>query len=94
MRDAVVYSMHMANAKRDALILKQFEFLMTRQQAFEHVLFTQGLKGLMKLVRKPAEFKVLVDETQKELLRRSQALAEAAKKKPKITVVGANGHKT
>jgi len=88
MRDAQVYKMHESEARRVALLYKQFEFLMTRMEAYETVLSSR--KAMLRAIWNPAWLKGAVDEIQTALLKVSQEkMREAA---GKIKVFGTNGN--
>ena len=92
MRDSQAYQMHEANARRIGLLLRQFEFIQTRQEAFERVINVSGFLDRLRWMMWPSDFWKVVDAVQINLLNdRKRKMAEAAAK-PKIEVVqGANG---
>lgn len=89
MRDGAIHAMQQANGKRSALLLGQFEFLQTRQEAYERVLRVSKLRDRIKWVIWPAQLLAVVDAVQLTLLDKNRKALEAAAAKPKIEVVGA-----
>lgn len=92
MRDGQIMQMQAVGAQRDALILGQFQFLQTRQQAMERVLQVSSLMDRLRWLWDPSLLKEVVDAVQIELLKREKAELEAAMKKKKIEVVGGLAH--
>lgn len=90
MRDSTAYQMQAANAKRNALLLSQHEFLKTRQEAFEQVLKNGGAWARFGWMLKPKTLLDAVDAVQMLLLdeakRRIEAAAEAQKAKSRLVV--------
>lgn len=87
MRDQTVIRMQQGNAKRSALLLAQFEFLKTRQEAFERVAAASTVLQRLAWALWPAEFIAAADRVQLKLLQESRRkMAEAAQEaaKPKI----------
>lgn len=92
MRDASILKMHEANGRRSALLLEQFEFLQTRQEAFESVLKASSFGRRLKWLLWPDRLLRVVDAVQRVLLdqhRRAYAEAAEAAAKPKVVGVGA-----
>ena len=87
MRDATVLEMHHANAKRDALLYRQFEFLRTRQEAAERVLRVSKFWYRVKWVIWPTNFIQVVDAVQRVLLDQAAKDMREAAAKPNIQVV-------
>lgn len=90
MRDEKIFQMQQANATRSALILRQFMFLKTRQEAFEKVLTGSTFRERLRWSADPAVLLKSVDGMQKRLLAIEQAKfdeAAAEAQKPKIEVV-------
>lgn len=81
MRDGALHQMQAANAKRSALLLGQFEFLQTRQEAFERVLKVSRWHDRLRWAVQPALLLALVDAVQNNLLElhRSQLQEQALK---------------
>lgn len=79
--------MHQANAKRNALMFSQWEFINTRMMAYEYV--TSKRFGVLLAFISPTQFKKAVDSVQLRMLAESNKKAEEASKKPKLTIVGA-----
>jgi hypothetical protein len=98
MREAEFRAMQSVNAKRSGLLLDQFMFLETRQRALEAVLCGLTLWCRFKLLVWPDDFKEIVDRTHLVFLKEEWARRDAAvekvkqeSRKPKLTIVGANG---
>lgn len=93
MRDATINDMHQQNAKRNMLMLRQFAFLKTRQEAMEQVLLRSSFLKRLSYLWDVQRFFKTVDGTQMILLQKEQekviAAAEAQKVKSKIKVVRA-----
>jgi hypothetical protein len=83
--------MQAGGAKRDALLFRQFHFLNTRMVAFESVVLTARFWERVRFLLNPVSFMKTVDKVQMQLLRDAEQEAAEAAKKPKLTVVGANG---
>lgn len=81
MRDDQIFKMHDMNVKRDALMLRQFEFLNTRIMAYEQVLSTTS--GILKAIWDPRWLKREVDLRQTDLLAQAQRTREAVVEKHK-----------
>jgi len=88
MRDANVYKMHESEARRTALLFRQFEFLMTRVEAYETILFNR--KAMFRAIWNPVWLKGAVDEIQTALLKVSREKMREATRT--IKVFGANGN--
>ena len=98
MRDGQIISMQQVNARRDALILRQWEFLETRQRAFESVVRNAGFWAKVRYFFNTPSFLNKVDSVQMALLQEAKRMADAAAQrvreqgqKPRLTIVGANG---
>jgi hypothetical protein len=89
MREAEVRSMHEANARRNALLFSQWEFLKTRQEAFEIALKASSLMARIKWFFSPQKMIGIIDKIQLGLLAEGQKKAQDAAAKPKLTVVKA-----
>ena len=92
MRDGQIMAMQQrtgqAIAARDSLLLAQFEFLRTRQEAFERVLKVSTLRDRIGWALFPLDLLKVVDVVQLSLLQQAQkSLAEAAAK-PHIIKAG------
>lgn len=85
MRDETIKRMHEANLGREMLLLRQFEFLNTRQLAYEEVLSSR--MAILRAIWNPGWLKSRVDLKQSQLLeecRRAMEAAKAVKVVPKI----------
>ena len=78
--------MHEANAKRNALLLGQFEFLQTRQEAFERLLKVSSIIDRVRWLFNVNSFITTVDAIQVNLLNERKARLEAAQTKGKLKV--------
>ncbi len=87
MRDSTVLEMHKATAKREALILGQFEFMETRMEAFEGVLLASGWRDRLRWAVQPLSLKEAVDAVQLILIRKRQEAMREARQRSKIQVV-------
>lgn len=89
MRDGIIVQEFQKNAKRDALLFSQFEFMQCRNEALERVLCVSKWHDRVKWLFNPDAFFKIVDAVQWNLLaaKRKARAEEAAK--PKIDVVGA-----
>ena len=87
MREQEVYRLQAANAKRAALLLGQFEFLQTRQEAMERVERKSNLWDRLKRMWNPEFYWVVVDAVQKNLLEARQKRWEQVSQKPDIKIV-------
>lgn len=89
MREREIYQLQANAAKRASLLLAQFEFLQTRQEAFERVISVSKWHDRVKWIFKPDAMLAVVDAVQINLMNANKKkLAEAAAK-PKIDIVGA-----
>lgn len=98
MRESEIRIMQQQNAARSGLILSQFQFLKTRQQAFEMVFKASSLFDRVLWLFRPFSFVEAVDAVHLSLLKEEKARVDAAvekakeeSRKPKLTIVGANG---
>lgn len=91
MRDERIYQMNESNFRRVMLLLRQFEFLNTRQLAFEQIL-SSGWKMRLIALFSFESFIRLVDNRQKELLAACKEEEKKARMMPKIIAVSGNGH--
>ena len=91
MREYEIRSMPAANAKRNALMLSQWEFMNTRMMAFENVLKSSGFWNRVIYFLRPLAFLDAVDALNMALLEEGKRKAQEAATKPRLTVVGANG---
>lgn len=87
MRDAHIMAMQEANSRRNGLVLAQFEFLKTRQEAFELVLRVSTWRDRLKWALAPAFLLAAVDAAQQVLLEKARHDLEAASAKARIAVV-------
>lgn len=99
MRDGQIFAMQEASARRSGLLLGQFSFLETRQRAFEIVCKSSTFRQRLAYFFSPASFIEAVDALQLTLLEQERAKMVAAQEKakekamkPKLTIVGVNGH--
>lgn len=99
MRDGQVYKMQEANARRAAMLFGQWEFLETRQRAFEVVFKASAFWERVGFIINPMSFIKAVDAKQIEFLedgrRKAQAAAERVReeaRKPKLTIISASGN--
>ena len=90
MRDDQINRMHEANFRRVMLLLKQFEFLETRNRAYEEVLSTRWAR--IMAIWDPEWLKRAVDNRQKELLAECARKFEAAKTKQLIQPISVLGN--
>lgn len=81
--------MHEENYRRVALLLKQFEFVQTRLEAYERVLDTPWKR--LKALFRPRWAKRLVDNKQMDLLGKRREWMNKAQKMSTIITAG-NGH--
>ncbi len=88
MRDGSIVAMQNANAKRSALLLGQFEFLQTRQEAFERVISVSKWYDRVKWIFKPDLLLAVVDAVQMNLIQQNKRKLDEAAAKPKIDIVG------
>ena len=91
--------MQQANAKRSGLLLTQFMFLETRQRAMEQAIYSLPFLSRIWMFFFPADMKEVVDRIHMDLWRQEQEKVKKADEKvkeemskPKLTIVGANGH--
>lgn len=89
MRDNKIYQMNESNFRRVLLLFRQFEFLNTRQLAFEQVLSTR--MNMLKAIWNPEWFRGEVDSRQKELLAACKEEEKKARMQTKIIAVAGNG---
>ena len=87
MREGEMYRIQAASAKRSALLLGQFEFLQTRQEAFERVLSVSRWHDRVKWIFKPDILLAVVDAVQLNLMAQNKAKLDEQSKKPHIQVV-------
>lgn len=92
MRDQQIIAANSTNARRQALLFSQSEMLNTWQMAFEAVLKVCRLKDRIRWAIWPAKFVKAVQDVQLILLQEGQKKREEIAAKPKLTLVGANGH--
>lgn len=86
MRDGSIMQMQRNNQQRDALILRQLEFLQTRQEAVERVLLVSKLRDRLGWIWNPARMAKLVDAVQMGLIQERRQQAAQAAAKPKIVM--------
>lgn len=84
MRDGQLYQMHEANARRNAVLLAQFEYLETRQEALERVLAVSTLRDRIVWMFSPSAFLQIVGAVQMTLLNDRKKRMEEVAKKPTI----------
>lgn len=91
-RDTRIYQMQEMNVKRVMLLLRQFEFLQTKIQAYEEIIEGSLWDRFMSLIDWEG-FRRRVDNRQKELLAERDRQFEQAMAKPVIkpVVVVGNG---
>lgn len=87
MRDNLIYAQHEANARRNALLFEQFEFLNTRQEAFERVIRTSTLRNRLLFMFKPTVFFQVVDAVQRSMLQANIEKLNAIRNDPKNRIV-------
>lgn len=87
MRNSQVVAMQQVNVRRDAILMRQFQFLKTRQEAFEQVLRCSNFKQRLRWLVWPGTLFPVVDAVQVKLVQAEQAQMEAAAAKPQIQVV-------
>jgi len=92
MREAEIRAQHFANAKRNALLFSQFEFLNTRGIAFEALIKSSTLWQRIRWFLNPGSFLSSVDAVQARIMAEEQKKRKEAEAKPKLTIVGANGN--
>lgn len=77
-RDERIFAMQEANARRSMLLLRQYEFMITRNEAYESILLTSR-RNIIKAILNPAWLKRAVDIKQRELLaKHDKAISDAA----------------
>lgn len=91
MREAQIHAMHEANARRNALMFSQWEFLNNRLLAFERVVFQATLRQRIAYFFSPEAFLAEVDKVHLQLQAEGKHKMEEAARKPTLTLVGANG---
>lgn len=91
MRDGQLYLMQAANAKRNALLFSQWEFLNNRMTAFERVLFKSSLLERIAYFFFPNKMLEIVDSLTHNLQMEGKRKLEEAASKKKIVIAGANG---
>lgn len=89
MREREQYAMAAAARKRELLLLRQFQFLSLRQEAFERAMMGSTLAIRLRWALKPALLLATVDAIHRALIDKENADAKAEAAKPKIKVVGA-----
>lgn len=90
MRDAAIIAAQSVARKRDGLILAQFEFLETRQRAYESVLYESRLWDRVRWFFWPDEQKKVVDAVQQVLIEDSKAALAQAHARGQIQRVNGN----
>lgn len=85
MRDDQISAMHTANYRRIELLLRQFEFVQTRQVAYEETLNTTWKR--IKAIFAPDWAKRMVDNRQLELLAKCKEEMRKAQMTPKLVAV-------
>lgn len=88
MRDQTIYEQQRANFKRFSLLLGQFEFLQTRQEAMERVLKSASWWDRINFIFSVSGFFRVVDSVQISLLNKRRQEMEAAASKPHIQISG------
>lgn len=98
MREAEIRLMQQRNAARSALMLNQFSFLETRGRAMESVLSNSPIWKRLWWILSPVGIWKEVDALQLRLMTEEKAKMAAAvekakedARKPRLTIVGANG---
>lgn len=89
MRDGMIFKMQEAAAVRDALLLRQTEFLRTRQQALEEIVLHSTFVDRLRLLWDPRRLKAALDARQKQLIAEGEERLRQAQEKRKIEVVKA-----
>lgn len=84
MRDGQILAMQHQSARRDSLMFAQFEFLKTRQEAFEMVLKVSTIWQRLRWAFDPIQILTVVDAVQMQLLNEAKRQMQAASKKNKI----------
>ena len=87
MREAQLYAMHEASARRMQLLFQQVEFLKTRQEAFERMIKVTTVWQKLKFAFFPEHFFLVWNAVHTNLLNEAKAQMEALQAKPKIEVV-------
>lgn len=90
MRDGSIFQMHQANARRNALLLGQFEFLQTRQEALERVIRKASWWDRLNWIISVEGLFRVVDALQINLLNERRQQLEKVAAKPHIEVIKAN----
>lgn len=83
-------AMHKANAKRNGLLLGQFTFMRTRQDAYDAAIKESTLRQRVTWLLWPAEFILNVDDRHLALLQAEQVKIDEINKanaRPRIEVV-------
>lgn len=89
MRERETYAIAAAARKRELLLLRQFQFLQLRQEAFERAMLGSTFAIRLRWVWKPALLIATVDAIHRALIDKENAEAKVEAAKPKIQVVGA-----
>lgn len=84
MRDGAIIDMQRKNAQRDGLILAQFQFLKTRQEAFELALLNASWKDRVRWAIWPEQLLDSVERIQGELIEKAKSEMAAQKVKAQI----------
>lgn len=89
MRDGAIIAMQQQNAKRGGLLLAQFEYLKTRQEALEVAEMSVSRWTRVLWFVQPARKWAFIDALQAELIEQSKAEMAQASAKAKIQIVPA-----
>ena len=86
MRDAHIVAMQQANGRRSMLLFDQFEFLKTRQEAYDTVLSLSRLRDRIRWFLNPEYFIGAVNNVQQILLQEAAKKAAAAAAKANLSL--------
>lgn len=87
MREQQIYAMHQAGARRDALILGQFEFMRAELDATRRVLLVASFMDRVKFLIWPKALFATIDAVMNDILERRRQAMQAAAAKPNIVKV-------
>lgn len=91
MRDDSIFRMHETNVRRVMLLLRQFEYLQTRMQAFEQILSSRW--AILRAMINPMWLQRVVNNRQQELLSKAKQDMERAMAKPIIKTTTNGAHR-
>lgn len=86
MRDGVTLHLHEQTARRQGLMLRQLEFLMLRQQAYEVVLSGSSLFQRVRWVFLPGRLIATVEALHTRMLQESQKDLDKAQARARLKV--------